>query len=283
MSLLSLEDFDLFYEQADAGADIVWLAGGDMPGSSWHEFQLPAFRGFRNTTWDARGVGQTRSRTPGPWPISVHAQDCIELIERCCQPPVYLIGLSMGSCIAQEISLTRPDLVKAALLMGACARKTGFIEEWERAEIALRRSGHELPPDFAVIHYALLMYPAAVLGDDELWARLRPIVARDYGHRNPRELADQWQACLDYDSLERLPRCRVPLHVIAFSEDVQTPPQRGKLLADAAPDGHFHLLEGLGHCSAYGHKPDEVNQCLLDILNRYQQRDSVDQDPATQQ
>ena len=283
MSLLNLEDCDLFFEQADAGADIVWLAGGDMPGSSWHEFQLPAFREFRNTTWDARGVGQTRSRTPGPWPISVHAQDCIELIERCCQPPVYLVGLSMGSCIAQEISLTRPDLVKAALLMGACARKTGFIEQWERAEIALRRSGHELPPDFAVVHYALLMYPAAVLGDDELWARLRPIVARDYGHRNPRELADQWQACLDYDSLERLPRCRVPLHVIAFSEDVQTPPQRGKLLADAAPDGHFHLLEGLGHCSAYGHKPDEVNQCLLGILQAYQGRDPVDPDPATGQ
>ena len=273
MAFLNLGDGDLFFEQTGEGPDIVWLAGGDMPGSSWHEFQLPAFQNFRNTTWDARGVGKTRTVDAGPWPISRHAQDCIELIEHHCSPPVYLVGLSMGSCIAQEIAISRPELVKAAILTGACARKSGFIEEWESAEIALRRSGLELPSDFAVAHYALLMYPAEVLGDDEMWAKLRPIVAQDYGHRNPQELADQWQACLDYDSLDRLPDCQVPLHVVAFSEDVQTPPQRGKLLADTAPNGHFHLLEGLGHCSAFGHKPDEVNQCLLDILDLYENRD----------
>ena len=269
MSYLDLEHTQIFYEQFGHGSDIVWLAGGDMPGSSWHEFQLPAFGTFRSTTWDARGVGQTHSDTPGPWSISVHAEDCIALIEKHCKPPLFLIGLSMGSCIAQEVALTRPDLVKAALLTGACARKSGFIEEWERAEIALRRSGVEMPADFAVIHYALLMYPAEVLGDDTLWAKLRPIVARDYGHRNPLALADQWQACLEFDSLDRLPDCEVPMHVIGFSEDVQTPPQRGKLLADTAPYGHFHLLEGLGHCSAYGHRPEEVNECLLNILRQY--------------
>ena len=270
MSFLDLEQSRIFFEQFGEGPDIVWLAGGDMPGSSWHEFQLPAFGGFRNTTWDARGVGQTSSKTPGPWPISVHASDCIALIEQHCKAPVYLIGLSMGSCIAQEIALTRPDLVKAALLTGACARKSGFIDEWEAAEIALRRSGIELPADFSVVHYALLMYPAEVLGDDEMWAKLRPIVAKDYGARDPQALADQWQACLDYDSLDRLPQCQVPLHVVAFSEDMQTPPQRGRLLADAAPQGHFHLLEGLGHCSAFGHRPDTVNRCLLEILKLYE-------------
>ena len=210
---------ELFYEQSGDGPDLVWLAGGDMPGSSWHPFQVPAFMDYCNTTYDARGVGKTVSHSEAPWPISTHAADCIALIEYACNPPVYLAGLSMGSCIAQEVSLTRPDLVRCAILMGACARKSGFIKEWENAEIALRRSGAELPPDFAVVHYALLMYPASVLGDDELWSRLRPLVAQDYGRRDPRALADQWQACVDYDSLDRLPQCQVPLHVIAFSED----------------------------------------------------------------
>ena len=70
-------------------------------------------------------------------------------------------------------------------------------------------------------------------------------------------------------SLDRLPECKVPLHVIAFSEDVQTPPQRGRLLADSAQEGHFHLLEGLGHCSAFAHRPDVVNDCLLGVLQQY--------------
>ena len=51
----------------------------------------------------------------------------------------------------------------------------------------------------------------------------------------------------------------MPIHAIAFSEDVQTPPQRVRQVAELAADGHFHLLQGLGHGSAFGHRPDEVN------------------------
>ncbi len=44
----------------------------------------------------------------------------------------------------------------------------------ETAEIAFRRAGGTLPRDFAIIHYALQMYPSEVLGDDALWARIKP-------------------------------------------------------------------------------------------------------------
>jgi hypothetical protein len=57
--------------------------------------------------------------------------------------------------------------------------------------------------------------------------------------------------------------------VVAFSQDVQTPPARGKVIADAAPCGRFHLLEGLGHGSAFGHRPERVNACLREIIASY--------------
>jgi pimeloyl-ACP methyl ester carboxylesterase len=150
--------------------------------------------------------------------------------------------------------------------MGTCARKTGFIREWEAAEIAFRRDGGRLSPEFALAHYAVLLYPAEVLGDDELWSRLRPLVAADFADRDGRLLAAQWEACLEYDSLDRLPDCEVPLHVVAFSEDVQTPPARGRVVAEAARCGRFHLLQGLGHGSAFGHRPEVVNAKIREIL-----------------
>jgi hypothetical protein len=61
VAYLDLPQARIWYEQMGAGADIVWLAAGDMPGASWHDYQLPAFDDFRNTTWDARGVGRTTS------------------------------------------------------------------------------------------------------------------------------------------------------------------------------------------------------------------------------
>jgi pimeloyl-ACP methyl ester carboxylesterase len=267
MPALRLDDVDLHYEQSGSGPDIVWLAAGDNPGANWRRFQTPAFDGaYRSTTYDARGVGATRSSAPPPWSIELHAADCAALIEAVCDPPVSLVGLSMGSLIAVQLAHDRPDLVERAIAMGTCVRKTGFIREWEEAEIALRRAGVELPSAFATTHYAMQYFPAEVLGDDELWARIKPLVAADFGERDGAMLAAQWQACLDYDSTELLPRIRVPVHAVAFSEDVQTPPARVREVAELAADGHFHLLEGLGHGSAFGHRPDDVNACIRAIL-----------------
>lgn len=264
------DDVTIHYEQSGAGRDIVWLAAGDHPGANWRRWQVPAFEpGYRNTTYDARGVGGTRSASSAPWPIDVHARDVAALIEAVCEPPVALVGLSMGSLISVQLAHDRPELVACVAAMGTCVKKTGFIWEWEEAEVGLRRRGETLPPDFATAHYALLYYPAEVLGDDALWAELRSFIASDFSERDGAMLAAQWQACLEYDSSALLPRIDVPVHAVAFSEDVQTPPQRVRQVAELAANGHFHLLQGLGHGSAFGHRPDEVNACLRGILEGY--------------
>jgi len=184
-----------------------------------------------------------------------------------CEPPVFLVGLSMGSLIAVQIAHDRPELVRGAAVMGTCVRKTGFIREWEEAEIAFRREGGALPAAFATAHYAMQYFPADALGDDETWERIKPFVAADFADRDGAMLAAQWQACLDYDSGPLLPRIAAPIHAVAFSEDVQTPPRRVREVAELAANGHFHLLQGLGHGSAFGHRPAVVNECLRSIID----------------
>ena len=200
-SRLELDGATLAYRQSGTGPDIVWLAAGDNPGDNWRRYQTPAFDdAYRSTTYDARGVGATRSSTEPPWPIVEHAADLAALIEAVCEPPVFLVGLSMGSLIAVQIAHDRPELVRAALVMGTCVRKTGFIREWEQAEIDFRRQGGTLPPAFATAHYAMQYFPADALGDDATWERIKPFVAADFADRDGAMLAAQWQACLDYDS-----------------------------------------------------------------------------------
>ncbi|HEX5192800.1 MAG TPA: alpha/beta hydrolase [Solirubrobacteraceae bacterium] len=266
-SKLELEGATIAYRQSGAGPDIVWLAAGDNPGDNWRYHQTPAFDdAYRSTTYDARGVGATTSATDPPWPIEEHAADLAALIEAVCDPPVFLVGLSMGSLIAVQIAHDRPELVRAALVMGTCVRKTGFIRDWEQAEIDFRREGGTLPPMFATAHYAMQYFPADALGDDETWERIKPLVSAGFADRDGAMLAAQWQACLDYDSGPLLPHIDVPIHAIAFSEDVQTPPQRVREVAALAANGHFHLLQGLGHGSAFGHRPDVVNDRLRAII-----------------
>jgi pimeloyl-ACP methyl ester carboxylesterase len=232
--MVSVAGADIHYIQDGDGPDIVWIPGGDQTCEVYHS-QFDAFRdSFRCTCFDPRGVGKTVSRSDPPWPIAAFAADCAELIRQVCEPPVVLAGLSLGALIVQEVALSHPELVRIAVPMGTIARKTGFTAEWERAEIALAAKGGSLPGDFSVVHYAALCYPAEVLGDDALWRKVRPYLDSAYDDRDPAMLAAQWQAC--------------------------------RVVAEAAGNGHFHLLQGMGHLSIFGHRPEAVTECIRRII-----------------
>ncbi len=264
-STLKTSTVSIHYVQKFSGPDIVWCPGGDQVGEEWEE-QFNLFPDFRCTSFDPRGAGKTISHKKPPWTINTYAQDLAELIKCVCNPPVIIIGLSMGALIVQEMLLKFPELCRLGIAMGTSGEKSGFIHEWEEAEINLRDSGLKLPSNFSLVHYALLMYPSEVLGDDELWKKCKPVVTKAYAERNSEMLAAQWQACLEYSAINQLSNCTRPLHVIAFDQDLQTPPAKGKLVSDAAADGYFHLLSGLGHCSVFRHKPKIVADKIREII-----------------
>jgi pimeloyl-ACP methyl ester carboxylesterase len=266
MATLSLKDVDIRYIQQGAGPDIVWVPGGDEVAEAW-DHQFAAFPQFRNTSFDPRGAGQTVCRAPLPWTIPDFAADCAELIKAVCKPPVILIGLSMGANIVEQVAVDYPDLVRLAIPMGTCAEATGFCRDWMIAEVNFRKAGGQLPPDFAVFHYAAFSYPSEVLGNEELWTKIRRRIEANYGHRDNDFLIAQWQACIDFNVVDKLPGCNVPMHVIAFSEDCQAPAPLGRRVAELAGNGHFHLLQGLGHVSCEVHKPEVVNAEIRGIID----------------
>jgi pimeloyl-ACP methyl ester carboxylesterase len=133
-----------------------------------------------------------------------------------------------------------------------------------------RKEGGRLDGMMAVAHNAMMMYPARVLGDRELWPKLRAdLVAWLSTDMNERSLIPQWEASLLFDQLRALPACTVPMHVIAFTEDVQAPPQDGREVAELAAAGSYHEFEGMGHCSIYGHAQDVLNPFIRDLVLRY--------------
>jgi 3-oxoadipate enol-lactonase len=267
MAVLAIKDVDLHFIQDGNGPDVVWIPGGDEVAEAW-DHQFATFRGcFRNTSFDPRGAGRTLCHTRPPWTIADYASDCAALIAAKCRPPVIVVGLSMGSFIALQMAIDYPELVRLAIPMGTAAKATGFSRDWMIAEVKFRRAGGTLPADFAVTHYAAFSYPAEVLGNDELWLKIRDRVGGNYGHRDGEMLVAQWQACIDFDVVDRLPKCEVPIHVIGFDQDCQAPAPMGKRAAELAGNGHFHLLQGLGHVSCEVHKPDVVNAKIREIIS----------------
>lgn len=264
---VELDTVSFQYFQKGEGPDLLWIPAGDQTGDVFFELFSYFTDTHRCLSYNPRGAGDTVCSDSPPWRIEDLAADCAAFIEKVCKPPVIVAGLSMGALVIQELAMSYPHLIRIAIPMGTIAKKTGFAWEWEESEILYAEKGGSLPPDLAVIHYAILSYPSEVLGDDELWEKCRPYVSGAYEERDPAMLAAQWRACMEYDSTARLPDCKVPMHVISFSHDLQTPPSRGRKVAELAGNGHFHLLEGLGHYSMYGHRPGDVAGCIRKIID----------------
>ncbi len=253
--------------QVGSGPDIVWVPGGDSPAEAWHKQMTLFSNNYRSTSYDPRGVGETIS-DDAPWSIADFAQDCAELIDAVCNPPVILSGLSMGGLITQQVAIDYPHLVRLAIPMGTAAYIDGFTRDWMEAEVQLRKDGITLPEYFLAPHYAAYALPAKALGDSEIWNSVKPAYTARFSERKPQDLIDQWEACLSFDCRTALKKCPVPMHAVAFSEDVQTPPAMVKQVADLAMHGVFHELPGLGHVSVARHRSHEVNQLLLEIIRR---------------
>jgi pimeloyl-ACP methyl ester carboxylesterase len=118
-----------------------------------------------------------------------------------------------------------------------------------------------------VTHYAAMLYPARALGDRVLWPKLKALLLEwiEDGD-NEQSLVPQWDASLRFDQRAALPGVKVPVHVIAFAEDVEAPPQDGEELARLIPGARFHLLAGMGHGSWYGHAHEEINEVIEGIV-----------------
>lgn len=247
------------------GPDIVFIPGGDTPAEGYAQLFQRLTRNYRCIAYDPRGAGET-SAPPPPWTMAEYARDCAAVIDAFCGGRAVVCGLSLGGLVTQATAIDFPGKVRMAIPMGTAAYIDGFTRDWMQAEIDIRKAGVTLPDYFLAPHYAVYAFPAAALGDHALWEEIKAAYTARFAGRDPQDTIDQWQACLDFDCREALRSCPVPFRVIAFSQDIQTPPAMCRVVSDLAPDGQFYEIEGLGHVSMSRHKPDSVAQRILQIL-----------------
>ena len=247
------------------GPNVVFIPGGDQTAEGYSEQFARLSASFRCISYDPRGAGETTS-PPAPWTMHDYAADCAAVIDAFCTGTAIVSGLSLGGLVTQQVAIDFPEKVQLAIPMGTSAYIDGFTRDWMQAEIDLRKAGVTLPDFFLAPHYAPYAFPAKALHDPELWTEIKARYTVRFADRNPKDLIDQWEACLEFDCREELKTCPVPFHVISFSEDVQTAPSMCKVVADLVPNGVFHEIPGLGHVSMVRHRPDVVADKLREII-----------------
>jgi pimeloyl-ACP methyl ester carboxylesterase len=142
---------NLAYDDRGSGEPVLFIAGRGGAGRTWHLHQVPAFQkaGYRVVTFDNRGIGATENATG--FTTEQMVADTAALIEKLDLGAVRLMSVSMGSFIAQELMLARPELVSSAVLMATRGRDDRTREFSRRAERELAAEAHVVGGDRLVL------------------------------------------------------------------------------------------------------------------------------------
>ncbi len=157
---------NLAYEDRGHGEAVLFIAGQGGLGRTWDLHQVPAFRaaGYRVITFDNRGVGATANTDT--FSTATMVADTAELIERLGVAPARLVGVSMGSYIAQELMVCRPELVSQAVLMATRGRHDRAREFFRQAELELAGSDVRIPAAYEAKLRLLENFSPKTLNDD---------------------------------------------------------------------------------------------------------------------
>jgi pimeloyl-ACP methyl ester carboxylesterase len=255
---------NLAYDDRGSGEPVLFIAGRGGAGRTWHLHQVPAFQraGYRVITFDNRGIGATEKAQGFTTEQVVF--DTAKLIEKIDAGPVRIVSVSMGSFIAQELMLARPDLVSAAALMATRGREDHTREFYRDAEFELAETGIELPPKFAAKLRLLESFSPKTLDDEKAvrdWIDMFTMwpVKPTPGFRSQLRIAPEGNRLPAYQNVS------APVLVIGFADDLVLPPHLSKEVADAMPNGRYLQIPDAGHLG-FLERPDVVNAAVLEFF-----------------
>jgi pimeloyl-ACP methyl ester carboxylesterase len=257
---------NLAYEDRGEGEPVVFIAGRGGAGRTWQLFQVPAFLagGYRAISFDNRGIGATENADG--FTTATMVADTAALIETLDAGPVRIVGASMGSYIAQELMLARPELVSSAVLMATRARHDRTREFFRTAETELVASGVALPAEYDAKSRLLENFSPKTLNDDNAVEQWIAMFTMWPTQPTPGLLTQLNIAPAPGGS--RLGAYRAiahPVLVIGFGDDVITPPHLGREVADALPNGRYLEIPDTGHLG-FIERPEAVNTAVLEFF-----------------
>lgn len=207
-------------------------------------------------SYDKRGHGLSDA-PPGPYSLDGHAADLEGLLDHLGLGDFALAGISVGGMIAQRVALRRPGRVKALILCDTAAR-IGAAASWNERIEAVRTRGMAAIADAVLDRWFTQAFrrdrPAELAG----W--------RNMLLRTPAEgYAGTCAALRDADLTADVPAIGLRTLVVSGAEDLATPPDVVRALADLLPDARFEIVPDAAHIPSI-EQPEKLATLMEDYF-----------------
>jgi pimeloyl-ACP methyl ester carboxylesterase len=242
------------------------LGGGDVPlvllqhfrGNldNWDPALVDALAADRRVvTFDNVGVGATTGQTPTT--VEAMAHDAIAFIEAMNFQRVDVVGFSIGSFVAQEIALIRPDLLRRVVLASSAPQGAAGMHGWVPEVIGAVGAPETSPEGYLSVFFA---------PTDTSREAGQQAAGRIFGGRTTdRDEPTTWQTRqAQYDAvcawgipnhslLERVSAIDLPVFVANGDSDPMILPRYSYLLAGLLPNVRVTIYPDSAHGFLFQH------------------------------
>jgi pimeloyl-ACP methyl ester carboxylesterase len=202
----------------------------------------------RVITFDNAGVGGSSAATPPT--IEQMAHDALAYVTAMGLEHVDILGYSIGSFVAQEMALVRPDLVHKLVLASSAPKGAAGMHGWAPEVIdAVGKPGSD-PDGYLRVFYTHTSTSRAAG---------RKSLERLFARQANRDTPTTWQTRLaqydavcawgipDHSLLQRLEAITVPVLVANGDSDSMVLPHYSYLLAGLIPDARLKVYSDAAH------------------------------------
>jgi pimeloyl-ACP methyl ester carboxylesterase len=222
---------------------------------NWDPALVDALAASRRViTFDNTGVGGSTGVTPDT--IGQMARDAIAFIAALDLSPVDLLGFSIGSFVAQEITLIRPAIVRRVVLASSAPQGAAGMHGWAPAVIGAVGKPQTSPEEYIEVFFAPSPSSRTAGGES---------MQRQYARTEDRDAATTWATreaqydavCTwgipDHGSLQRVAAIGQPVFIANGDSDPMILPHYSYLLAGLIPQARVKIYPDSAHGFLFQH------------------------------
>lgn len=243
-----------FRETGDSEVPLVLLQHFRGNLDNWDPALIDALAAHRRVvTFDNAGVGGSSGTTPPT--VAQMARDAIAFLDAMGVAEADLLGFSLGSFVAQEIALIRPDLVRRVALASSAPQGADGMHGWADEVIAKVGAPQGKPEDILDVFFT--SSPGSRQAGQEAFGRMFSRSDRDKPTTWETRLA-QYDAVCDWGipnhaQLQRISAIGVPVFVANGDSDPMIRPHYTFLIAGLIPHARMKIYPDAAHGFLFQH------------------------------
>ncbi len=264
-------DINIAYKRFGQGKPILFIPGTAETKEAWDPTLLSQLVATNHTViiFDNRGIGNTTLGTK-PFTIEQFANDTAGFLDALHIEKADVFGLSLGSFIAQELSLNYPQKVDRLILSsGICGGNETIYPSEQTSKMLMALSSPELSRNMIAEQQSMIF--AQLLFPPE-WLKEHPDFLKNFTRASPISsispeiiqrqaiATTMWKGTCD-----RLGSITQRTLVIVGDQDLAAPPANSIMMAQRIPHSWLVIIQGTGHGIMW-QVPDEYSAIVMTFL-----------------